>query len=63
VRKGYSITIVTINLFGSLCLVVSFYPELYALLGKLAFLLFLVMMVFGFFLFEFIVDRSTSSDK
>ena len=48
-RKGYSITIATIILFGFLSLVVWFYPALYVLLGKLAFLLFLVMMVFGFF--------------
>ncbi len=62
-RKGYSITIAAIVLFGSLSLAVWFYPALYSLLDKLTFLLFLLIVVFGFFLFEFIVDRSTSSDK
>ena len=62
-RKGYSITIATIILFGPLFLVVWFYPALYALLDKLAFLVFLVMMIFGRFLFEFIVDEVTSSNK
>ena len=58
-RKAFSITISVILLLGTLSLVVWFYSALNAVLGKLTWLLFLVMVGFWTYLFEHIVDMVT----